>query len=72
MLRRSNCKVLFPQLARWHSELGRQAIKACQEAGKSVTIGLRHFGRLPKGALAFKEVPYGMDTGWVGAHHTLG
>eukprot|EP00969_Alexandrium_andersonii_P149212 6598042-Alexandrium_andersonii.AAC.1 len=63
MLRRSNCKVLFPQLAKWHSELGHQAIKACQQAGRSVTIGLRHFGTLPQGALTFKEVPYGMYTG---------
>eukprot|EP00969_Alexandrium_andersonii_P350016 15432347-Alexandrium_andersonii.AAC.1 len=38
----------------------------------SVTIGLRHMGRLPRGALASDAVPYGMDTGgWVLATHLV-
>eukprot|EP00969_Alexandrium_andersonii_P215675 9526236-Alexandrium_andersonii.AAC.1 len=38
----------------------------------SVTIGLRHMGRLPKGALSCDAVPYGMDTGgWVLTTHLV-
>eukprot|EP00969_Alexandrium_andersonii_P127114 5618334-Alexandrium_andersonii.AAC.1 len=51
MLRRTNCRAFFPQLAKWHSELTPPALEACRRVGQSVTIALRHFGRLPSGAL---------------------
>eukprot|EP00969_Alexandrium_andersonii_P014898 651086-Alexandrium_andersonii.AAC.1 len=44
MLRRSNCRAFFPQLAKWRSELPYQPIIACQRVGISVAIALRHFG----------------------------
>eukprot|EP00969_Alexandrium_andersonii_P204373 9031501-Alexandrium_andersonii.AAC.1 len=69
MLRRANCEMFFPQLAQWHSELDKGSLQVCQRIGVSVTIGLRHLSRLPRGALASYAVPYGMDTGGVGAHH---
>eukprot|EP00969_Alexandrium_andersonii_P100274 4423680-Alexandrium_andersonii.AAC.1 len=51
MLRRSTCWAFFPQLAKWHLELRGQSLEACRRVGQPVTIGLRHFGALPKGAL---------------------
>eukprot|EP00969_Alexandrium_andersonii_P173874 7686232-Alexandrium_andersonii.AAC.1 len=56
MLRWSNCRACFPQLAKWHSELTKQSVEACRRVGQSVTIGLRRFGTLPKGALDRIEV----------------
>eukprot|EP00969_Alexandrium_andersonii_P293790 12984449-Alexandrium_andersonii.AAC.1 len=31
MLRRANCRVFFPELAQWHSELGRRSLEVCRE-----------------------------------------
>eukprot|EP00969_Alexandrium_andersonii_P142434 6297998-Alexandrium_andersonii.AAC.1 len=58
MLRRANCKMFFPQLAQWHSELDRGSLQVCQRVWISVTIGLRHLRRLPRGALGSDAVPY--------------
>eukprot|EP00969_Alexandrium_andersonii_P011751 512506-Alexandrium_andersonii.AAC.1 len=63
MLRRANCRSFFPQLAQWRLEMGRWSRQVCQKVGLSVTIALRHMGRLPCGALSFEEVPYGVDVG---------
>eukprot|EP00969_Alexandrium_andersonii_P038674 1695373-Alexandrium_andersonii.AAC.1 len=72
VLRRANCRRFFPQHAQWHSELSYRDLEVCRQVSMSVTIALRHFGRLPKGALSFEEVPYGMDSGgWVLTTHLV-
>eukprot|EP00969_Alexandrium_andersonii_P116029 5130863-Alexandrium_andersonii.AAC.1 len=43
MLRRSNCRAFFPQLAKWYGELSQPTIHACRRVGQAVTIALRHF-----------------------------
>eukprot|EP00969_Alexandrium_andersonii_P030206 1317186-Alexandrium_andersonii.AAC.1 len=58
ILRRSNSRAFFPQLATWYDALSKATIQACRRVGQAVTIALRHFGDLPDCALERIEAPY--------------